>query len=97
MAYLSVILFFPWFAVVGAWFMLFPRRPGGAVRRLFELAILAVALVVSIWAMLWGIEHGDPSAGPIWKQVLATLLAYGAFLGVILLAWPVRGALLRGK
>lgn len=97
MEYLSVILFFPWFVVVGACFMLFPRRPGGIARRLFELAALVVALLASIWAMLWGIAAADPNAGAIWKQVLATLLAYGMFLGVLLLAWPVRGLFLRHK
>ncbi|MCX7557460.1 hypothetical protein OS187_11655 [Xanthomonadaceae bacterium JHOS43] len=97
MQYLSVILFFPWFVVVGAWFMLFPRQPGGALRRLFELTALVVAVLLSIRAMLWGIENADPTAGAIWKQVLATLLAYGMFLGVLLLAWPVRNQLLRRK
>lgn len=97
MAYLSVILFFPWFVVVGACFMLFPRQPGGIVRRLFELTALVAALMASIWAMLWGIAAADPNAGAIWKQVLATLLAYGTFLGALLLAWPVRGLLLRPK
>ena len=97
MEYLSVILFFPWFVVMGGCFMLFPRRPSGLARRLFELATLVLASLASIWAMLWGIAHADPNAGAIWKQVLATLLAYGMFLGVLLLAWPLRRLLLRPK
>lgn len=97
MQYLSVILFLPWFLVIGALFLLFPRAPGGMVRRAFELIALTAALALSIWAMLWGYAHADPDAGAIWKQVLAALLAYGMFLGVLLLAWPVRNVLLRHK
>lgn len=97
MQFLSLVLFFPTFLILGALFMLYPRRPGGRARRLFELAVLAVALGLSVWAMLWGVGHADPNAGAIWKQVLATLLAYGVFLAVVLLAWPIRSRLLRGR
>lgn len=97
MEYLSFILFFPWFVVIGGCFMLFPRHSGGATRRVFELAALVIASWLSICAMLWGMEHADPNAGAIWKQVLATLLAYAAFLAVILVAIPLRGWLMRRK
>lgn len=97
MQYLGVILFLPWFIVIGGLFVLFPRTPGGAARRLFELFVLGVALALSIWAMLWGYVHASPNAGAIWKQVLATLLAYTAFLAVVLVAIPVRGRVMRRK
>lgn len=95
MHFLSVIMFFPWFVVLGAWFMLFPRQPRGFPRRAFELSALLVALVLSMLAMLWGIKHADPAASAIWKQVLATLLAYATFLAVLVLAWPLRARILR--
>ena len=42
--------------------------------------------------MLWGYSEGvaDARSGPIWRQVLAVLYAYGAFLAVLALAIPLR-------
>jgi hypothetical protein len=40
--------------------------------------------------------NADPNAGAIWKQVLACLTAYGAFLAVLTLAWFARRSWLRG-
>jgi hypothetical protein len=37
----------------------------------------------------------DAGTGPIWKQVLATLVAYGAFLGALLAAVALRAWWLR--
>lgn len=97
MPYLSLILFFPWFAVLGALFWLFPRAPRRGGRVVFNLAVLLLALVLSVVAMRWGYITADPSAGAIWKQVLATLLAYGAFLAVLAIAWPLRAKFLRPR
>ena len=51
-----------------------------------------LALVLSIAGMLWGYSEGvaDARSGPIWRQVLAVLYAYGAFLAVLALAIPLR-------
>lgn len=95
MPYLSLILFFPWFAILAALFWLFPRQPRGAARTGFDLAILLLALVLSFIGMRWGYLNADPGAGAIWKQVLATLVAYGAFLAILSLAWPLRSRMLR--
>lgn len=95
MPYLALILFLPWFAVLGVLFWLFPRTPRSRARRLFDAAALIVAFVLGFVGMRWGYANADVAADPIWKQVLACLVAYGAFLGVLAFAWPLRGALLR--
>ena len=92
--HLSLILFFPWFAILAVLFWLFPRQPRGGARIVFDLAVLLLALVLSFVGMRWGYVNADPDAGAIWKQVLATLVAYGAFLAVLAIAWPLRGRLL---
>lgn len=95
MSYLSLILFFPWFAILGGLFLVFPRQPRNATRIAFDLATMLLALVLSFIAMRWGYVNADLQAGAIWKQVLATLLAYGAFLAVLAVAWPLRSRIVR--
>lgn len=87
---LALVLFLPWFAILGTLYWLFPRTPHGPARRGFDIAVLALSLALSVWAMHWGHASADPQAGTIWRQVLATLVAYGAFLGVLAIAWPLR-------
>jgi hypothetical protein len=91
---LAFILFFPWFAILGTLFWLFPRAPRGAARRVFDLATLAAAAGLSVWAMRWGFLNADPHAGNMWRQILATLTAYGMFLAVLAVALPLRRLLL---
>ena len=92
---LSFLLFLPTFAIVGALYCAYPRTPRGARRWLADLAVLAVAGALSIAAMRWGFRAGSGTGGALWRQVVATLLAYGAFLGVFCLALPLRAAWLR--
>jgi len=92
---LALALFLPWFLVLSALFLLFPRQPRGAARRGFDLAAIALALVLSVLAMRWGYATADLSHGTMWRQVLAALAAYGAFVAVLGLAWPLRRALFR--
>lgn len=94
---LALILFFPWFAILGALFWLFPRWPRGARRRLFDLAALTFAAVLSVIGMRWGYLHADTASGAIWKQVLATLIAYKVFLAVMGLALWLRFRWFRAK
>lgn len=95
--HLSLILFLPWFAVLGALYWLFPRAPRHRARRLFDAAMLLLALALSVWAMRFGYLHADQTTSKIWKQVLATLAAYGAFLGVLGAALTLRHRLWRGQ
>ncbi|MDC8015864.1 hypothetical protein [Tahibacter soli] len=92
---LAFILFFPWFAILGGLFAFFPRTPRGPARRVFDVATLAAAAALSIWAMRWGYLNADANAGNMWKQILATLTAYGMFLAVLAIALPLRRLLLK--
>ena len=87
---LALVLFLPWFAILGVLFWLYPREPRHAMRGGYNLAVLALSLVLSWAAMRWGMLNADPQAGAIWKQVLATLLAYGVFLAILTPAWIAR-------
>lgn len=96
MPYLALILFLPWFLLLGALFWLFPRQPRNPRRKAFDIAALVVAFVLSFVGMQWGYALGlaDVGTGAIWKQVLATLVAYGAFLFVLTVAVPLRSLFL---
>lgn len=98
MAWLSLLLFLPWFALLGWLYWTFPRQPRHVRRRRFDSAVLMLALLASCMAMLWGHRTGaaDLHAGAIWRQVLAVLYAYGAFLAVMMLSVAVRRHWLQG-
>ena len=86
--FLALVLFLPWFMVLGGIYLWLAHR-----RRLrigIDLLVLLVATGVSIWAMLWGFTSADRLHGNMWPQVFATLMAYGAFLAVLALALPLR-------
>lgn len=97
MPYLAVILFLPWFALLGSLYWFCPRQPRGPRRQTFDAVVLLVAVVLSVGGMQWGYTLGGAEAGTgaIWKQVLATLVAYGAFLAVLVVAVPLRAWFLR--
>ena len=92
MAWLSLLLFLPWFALLAALYWFYPRSPRPLARRVYDSAVLLGALLLSVSAMHWGHAQGvaDTGSGPIWRQVLAVLYAYGAFLAVLALAIPLR-------
>ena len=94
---LALILFLPWFAILGTLFWLYPRAPRHPMRAGYNLAVLALSLVSSWFGMRWGMLEADPTAGAIWKQVLATLVAYGVFLAVITVAWVARGKIFTSR
>ena len=97
MAWLSLLLFLPWFVLLGSLYWCFPRQPRHYRRRVADVAVLAVSLLLSIVAMHHGYGRGaaDATAGPIWRQVLAVLYAYGAFLAVLAVAVLVRPYLIK--
>ena len=91
---LAIILFLPWFLILGGLYWVYPRTlPRTPERRRFDLTLLAIAFAASFVAGRWGYAIASTSieAGPIWRQVLASLLAYKAFLAVIVVAWIWRG------
>ncbi len=87
---LAFILFLPVFSILAALYCLFPRAPRGVVRLLADLAVMVAAAVLSIYAMRWGFHAATGVAGQLWKQIVATLLAYGVFLAVLCCAVPLR-------
>jgi hypothetical protein len=93
---LALILFLPWFAILGALFWIYPRVPRNGARRVFDAASLLLSLAAAAGGMAWGLLTADPTAGKMWKQVLATSVAYGLFLGVMTLAAWVRHRWLTG-
>ncbi|AXK72864.1 hypothetical protein DWG18_11615 [Lysobacter sp. TY2-98] len=95
---LPLILFLPWFAVLAGLFWWYPRQPRTAVRRLFDLVAIAIAVIACGVVVRWAHGYAVPTgpAGNIWRQVLATASGYGVFLAVMLVAWLVRRRWLRG-
>ncbi|QWP78075.1 hypothetical protein J5226_06675 [Lysobacter sp. K5869] len=94
---LALILFIPWFSILAWLFWAYPRQPRGAARTAFDSATLALAGAAAIWGMHWGMHNADPNAGAIWKQVLATSVAYGLFLAVMTAALIARWRWLRAR
>lgn len=87
---LALILFAPWFAVLSVLFWRYPRLPRGPARAWFDGLSLALATAAAFAGMHWGMRHGDPSFGPMWKQILATSVAYGLYLAVMAAALLLR-------
>src|SRR3546814_13258267 len=80
---LGLILFLPWFLILGVLFWLFPRQPRHWRRRLFDLASLVLAVAAFMVSLYWAQDHADPAHGQMWRQVLATSIGYGVFLGAL--------------
>ena len=97
MPYLALIMFLPWFAILGALFWLFPRAPRTSMRRVFDTATLLLAGIGSFLGMRWAYLTANTDVGTMWKQIFATLVAYGVFLGVMTIALIVRPRLLRAN
>jgi hypothetical protein len=89
---LALILFLPWYLILAWLYWAFPRQPRTALRRLFDLASLATTVLASAASMHWSflVAAADASAGPIWRQVLATSVSYGVFLAVLTAALVLR-------
>ncbi len=87
---LALILCLPTFAILVALYCAYPKSSHGASGLAVDLCVIAIATALSIIAMRWGFVNATGIGGALWKQVLATLLAYGAFLGVLGAGWIVR-------
>ncbi|HNR92332.1 MAG TPA: hypothetical protein PKO41_07895 [Dokdonella sp.] len=86
---LSLILLLPWYLVLGWLYWRVTARGRGARRSALALGVLAAAIAAATWAGAWAFAHADPAAAAIWKQVLASALGYGAFLGVLAIGFLV--------
>lgn len=87
---LALILFVPWFSILAALFWIYPRQPRHLARKMFDTVSLLAATALAGFGMQWGFHNADPNAGAIWKQVLATSVAYGFFLAVLTAAIALR-------
>lgn len=96
--HLALILFLPWFAILGSLFWLYPPQPRTRARRMFDVASLLVAVIAFVIAIRWGHAIAEPTgtAGNIWRQVVATAVGYAVFLGVVTAAFFIRRRWLRG-
>ena len=93
---LALILFLPWYLILAWVYWAFPRQPRNALRRVFDFGSLALTVLASAASMHWSYLVGaaDASAGPIWRQILATSVSYGVFLAVLAAAFVLRHRLL---
>ena len=87
---LALILFLPWYGILAWVYWFYPRQPRTARRRAFDAGALLATTLLSILAMRWGFLTADTSVGELWKQVLATSVSYGAFLGALTTACLLR-------
>jgi predicted branched-subunit amino acid permease len=87
MSVLALILFLPWFIIVGGAYWFLPKEsPRSAARNRIDVIALVIAVALSAVGMWLGMQADTTGYHPIWAQVLATLYAYGAFLGVLAIA-----------
>lgn len=87
---LALILFLPWFAILGALYWMFPRRPRTAARKLFDGIALLLAFTAFLLSLYWSHANADPVYGKMWQQILATAVGYGVFLAVLVVAFLIR-------
>lgn len=92
---LALILFLPWYAILGFVFWLFPSQPRTAARRGFDIVSLLMAFILAIVSMQWSFHHATSGYGGMWKQVLATSVSYGVFLLVLSVATLARWRIFR--
>ncbi|ALN79162.1 hypothetical protein [Lysobacter antibioticus] len=92
---LALILFLPWFAILGALFWLYPRQPRNAARRLFDAVSLAASVCAFVLAIRWAHRYAGDAYRAMWPQIFATSLGYGVFLATLSIAGVVRWRWLR--
>lgn len=95
---LTLILFLPWFAILAALYWWVPRTPRPRARIVFDAVALLVAVFAFVASVYWANAAADPAYGRMWRQILATAVGYGVFLGVLVVAFLVRSRwLARGR
>ena len=87
---LAFILFFPTFCVIAGLYCWLPTKPRNGVRWMMDIAVVAIAFVLSLIAMGWGFRRAEGVGAPIWQQAASTLAAYAMFLGVLVVGAIVR-------
>jgi hypothetical protein len=91
MPLLALVLFAPWFAILGWVYWNYPKSHAvSPARTRFDIGALLLAVALSAVAMHWSYFLPFKNAGPLWPQVIATLAGYHAFLVVLLGAYLIR-------
>jgi len=89
--YLALILFAPWFAIIGWLYWAWPKSHAVTpARRRLDVIALLLAVALSAVAMDWAYSLPLENAGTLWPQVIATLAGYHVFLAVLAIAWFIR-------
>ncbi len=94
---LALLLFLPWFLILGTLFWMYPRQPRGMRRVVFDLLSLAASVAAFLWSIHWAHAVADVSHGHMWGQILATAVGYGVFLAVLGVAFALRRRVLRAN
>jgi len=94
---LALLLFLPWFLVLGVLFCVFPRTPRGVARWIYDLASLALSVAAFVATIHWAQASADPAHGHMWGQILATAVGYGVFLAALGVAFALRRRVLRAR
>lgn len=92
---LALLLFLPWFAILGALYWWYPRRPRHRARVVFDVVALLASLLAFLLSIHWAHANADPAHGRMWRQVLAVAIGYGVFLATLATAFLVRRRWLR--
>lgn len=80
---LSLLLFLPWYLLIGWLFLRLARRSPRSHLRTIALATPAAGLIAAGIAGAWAYGEAGEATGAIWRQVLACSVGYGAFLAVL--------------
>lgn len=94
---MALILFLPWFLILGVLFWVYPRQPRGGARRAYDIVALVLALVAFAYTQYWSLDVADPDYGRMWGQILATAIGYAVYLAVMTIAFFLRPAVLRRR
>lgn len=93
-ALLPLLLFAPWFAILGGLFWWYPRLPRSTARRNYDALSLLAALTGFFVSMRIVMDSADRSRGGLWPQVVSSSVAYAVFLAILTLAFLIRRYLL---
>ncbi len=94
MSFLALLLLTPWFAVLGWLYCYYqPAKSDGSqnISYISDILVIVLAVMVSIVAMLVGQNIAQKYAGGnLWPEIVAAVLAYKAYLFVLIGAWVIR-------
>ena len=80
---LALILFMPWYLLLGWLFWRVRARGASSARKFVALAIRLASMVAAGTTGVWAYGIADTSSGMIWRQILACVVGYWAFLVVL--------------